>query len=767
LRNEGGNQNPQNGAMNMNEAMSLCEALLDQSPGSAVKRKSKEEPLALLRKLWIALFAAALFCLTCTATAAAQQAEPSVPDRLTVNIDTQQTAPPVSKYEFGMFIEHIGSLIYRSLWSEMLDDRKFYFPITSEEAKPPAGRQGFRGMQLRKWRPVGPDEVVVMDKDHPFVGDQSPRIQLDSSAPHGIQQTGLALVKGKKYVGRIYLRGTPGTKVKVSLVWGDGASDRQTVSLAALSEAYKKFPLTFTANADTEKGTLEITGTGTGNFHIGTISLMPADNVQGFRPDTIALLRQLHSGFWRLPGGNFLSDWSWYDGVGDPDKRPPMFDYAWNAMQTNDVGLDEFMTLCKLIGVEPYITVNAGFGDAHSAAEEVEYMNGSVHTRLGAERARNGHPEPYRVRFWNIGNEPYGAWQLGRTDLKYYVLKHNEFAKAMRQADPSITLIASGNMLEAMDLRGEMRAKDVDNLRALEGTPQDWTGGLLEHSWGNFSGITQHWYAQPGRHFDLQKAKNLPLDAPTADGYDKVEQTPLEYARYPANIVHLKAQEWERYQQRFPEMLKKHIFLSIDEYAYFGGGFGRSADLKLGLAYGMIFNEMLRHTDFLTMSAHTMGVSTLDYTPTTATMNVTGLAFKLYGDHFVPGSIPVALTGNSPQPAPKYPIGGDQPETNSGSPTYPLDMFAALTPDRKFLTLAVVNATDSEQNFDLGVTGAKLAGSPTLWQITGKNLGAANRVGQEPQVAVKEISLSGPAGKISVAPISINIYRFPVAQAAQ
>jgi alpha-L-arabinofuranosidase len=695
-----------------------------------------------------------------------RQAEPSVPEPMTVRIDTQQTAEPVSKYEFGMFIEHIGSLIYRSLWSEKLDDRKFYFPITSKE-EGPAGRQGFRGLQLRKWRPVGPDEIVVMDKDHPFVGDQSPRIQLDSTTPHGIRQSGLALVEGKKYMGRIYLRGTPGSKVKLSLIWGKGPKDSQTVSFTALSGIYKKFPLSFTANADTAEGIFQITGTGTGNFHIGTVSLMPADNVQGFRPDTIALLRELHSGFWRLPGGNFLSDWSWYDSVGDPDKRPPMFDYAWNAMQTNDVGLDEFMTLCKLIGVEPYITVNAGFGDAHSAAEEVEYINGSVHTRLGAERARNGHPEPYHVKFWDIGNEPYGSWQLGRTDLKYYVVKHNEFAKAMRKVDPSITLLASGNMLEAMDLTGEMRAKDVDNLKALEGTPQDWTGGLIEHSWGDFSGITQHWYAQSGRRFDLQKAKELPLDAPTADGYDKVDQTSLEYARYPANIVHLKAQEWRRYQQRFPEMLTKKIFLSIDEYAYFGGSFNRTPDLKLALAYGMIFNEMLRHTDFLTMTAHTMGVSTLNYTPTAATMNTTGLVFKLYGTHFVPGSIPVALTGNSPQPAPQYPIGGDQPETNSGSPTYPLDMFAALTPDHKFLTLAVVNATESEQKFDLKITGMRLAGKSALWRMTGKDLDAANKVGEKPQVEVKEIPLGDVPATISVAPISIDIYQFPALQVAQ
>src|SRR5215472_3419889 len=133
---------------------------------------------------------------------------------------------------------------------------------------------------------------------------------------------------------------------------------------------------------------------------------------------------------------------------------------------------------------------------------------------------------------------------------------------------------------------------------------------------------------------------------------------------------------------------------------------------------------MLRQTDFLTMSAHTMGVSTLDYTPTAAMMNATGLVFKLYGDHFVPGSVPTDLSGNSPQPAPKYPIGGDQPETNSGSATYPLDMFAALTPDHKFLTLAVVNATEEPQKFELNVTGERLAGPSTLWQLTGKSLDA-------------------------------------------
>jgi alpha-N-arabinofuranosidase len=188
-------------------------------------------------------------------------------------------------------------------------------------------------------------------------------------------------------------------------------------------------------------------------------------------------------------------------------------------------------------------------------------------------------------------------------------------------------------------------------------------------------------------------------------------------------------------------------------------------NLKLALAYGMVFNEMLRYTDFLKMSAFTMGVSTLDYNSTEAAYNTTGLLFKLYGDHL--GLIPVALSGNSPQPAPKYPIAGDQPKTNPGSPTYPLDMFAALTADRKFLTIAVVNATESEKKFELNVTGAQLAGPSTLWQMTGSGPDAANHIGQAPQVTVKEIPLGDAPSTISVAPISVGIYRFAVAPAAQ
>lgn len=709
------------------------------------------------------LFMATAFSLALTGIAASQQPEPAAPNSIVVNIDTQHTSQPVSKYEFGMFIEHIGPLIYRSLWSEMLDDRKFYFPISSAQAEAALPPSPGPSRQLRKWVPVGPDRVVQMDQQQPFVGDHSPRVEVESVAPHGIRQTGLSVVKGKNYTGRIYLCGTPGARVKVALIWGSGADDRQTLSFVSLARNYKKYPLSFTPKADSNNASFEITGTGRGDFHIGTVSLMPKDNIDGFRPDTISLLRTLHSGMWRLPGGNFLSDWSWYNGVGDIDKRPPTFDYAWHAMQSNDVGLDEFMTLCKLIDVDPYITVNAGFGDAHSAAEELEYMNGSANTRLGAERARNGHPEPYHVKFWNIGNEPWGTFQLGYTDLKYYVLKHNEFAAAMRKVDPSITLIASAKMLEPMFLKGEMRAKYVHDISPLFGSDVDWTGGILKNCWGTFSGIAEHWYEQPGRHFDVQRAKNLPPDAPTDDAWVKYDPTTLEFARQAGDVIRRKAEEWEGYQHRFPAMVPNKIFLSIDEYAYFGGGRRSGPNLKLALAYGMLFDEMMRHTDFLTMSAHTMGTSTLDITPTASTLNTIGLTFKLY--HQFVGTIPVAVTGSSPQPPTDNQRYADEPKNSSGSPTYPLDMFAALTADHKYLNLAVVNATASEQKFDLNVTGRRLDGNAMLWRLAGTDLDAANRAGQEPQVETKETPIDTVSGTIPVAPISVNVYRFPLAPA--
>jgi alpha-N-arabinofuranosidase len=201
-------------------------------------------------------------------------------------------------------------------------------------------------------------------------------------------------------------------------------------------------------------------------------------------------------------------------------------------------------------------------------------------------------------------------------------------------------------------------------------------------------------------------------------------------------------------------MLDKHLFLSIDEYGYGG------SSMKSALATGMIMNEMFRHTDFMKMAAYTMSVSTIDYNATAATYNSRGLLYKAYREHL--GTIPVAVSGNSPQPAPKYPPYGDQPAESAGSPTYPLDVFAALTEDRKYLTVSVVNATDVSENLNLNIQGGRLAGPSTLWEMTGSSLDADNHVGQPAQVQLKETPIANPSQPLSVAPYSVNIFRFPI-----
>jgi alpha-N-arabinofuranosidase len=115
-----------------------------------------------------------------------------------------------------------------------------------------------------------------------------------------------------------------------------------------------------------------------------------------------------------------------------------------NRIESNDVGLHELLALCRLVGGEPNVVIDSGFGSAHDAAEEVEYCNGSAETRMGQLRAANGHPRPFNVRLWSIENETYGPWQYGHMSLDQYWVKHNVIVSAMKAVDPTIKVTASG-----------------------------------------------------------------------------------------------------------------------------------------------------------------------------------------------------------------------------------------------------------------------------------------------------------------------------------
>jgi alpha-N-arabinofuranosidase len=693
-------------------------------------------------------FAVALLSMAFLHSAAFAQSHP-----INASIDVSKTGTPISRNIYGQFLEHGGDIVNTGIWSEMLADRKFFYPVDTATPKPPpvmgnaAGNPRLRRPPTRWWAPIGGAGVVLMDAKLPYSGDQSPLVKLDPKDPHGLSQSGIAVRKGKSYTGRIVLEGDPAAVVKVTLIWGSGAADHQTVTLHILGTAYRKFPLHFIAAADTDNATLEITGTGKGSFHVGAVSLMPADNIEGFRPEVIAALKQLRFGVLRFPGGNFVSAYEWRYGVGDIDKRPPIFDPVWHAVQPNDVGTDEFLTLCRLLGVDPYITVNAGFGDAWSARELVEYTNGPATTPTGKWRAQNGHPEPYHVKFWGIGNEPWGDYQMGAMSLPQFELKHNLFAKEMKKADPSIKLIAGGAMPDVME--------GADQSRRINGqyvpdylSAADWTGQMILHCLDNIDMISEHYYASGTQHTDMKLQKKVTIDPPLSL---------IEWERAPAVQVRAKYEHYEQYLKRIPALRAKPVPIAIDEWAYMGSN---RDGYKVVPAYAWAFHEMFRHSDVFQMGAFTFATAMMSENRTEAVLNPTGMLFKMYRDHF--GTIPVETTGDSPQPKPVFPAGGDQPAINPGSDTYPLDVSAALSEDRKTLTFAVLNPSGSEQSIRISVNGAKLTSAGTLWRMAPDSIDATVQVDKKPEVQVEEQSLSALPDVVTVRPFSVNIYSYPL-----
>jgi len=660
-------------------------------------------------------------------------------------IDASKTSAPISKYIYGQFLEHIGGIVNNNIWAEMLDDRKFYYPINSHPPAEPSG-PAWRRVALRHWMPIGADEFVTMDAVRPYVGEHTPMVKLSSSEEHGIQQAGLAVRKGKSYSGRVALAGATGTTLKVSLIWGNATTDRQTVVINKVGSEYREFPLTFQAQGDSDDARLEIVARGTGSFHVGAVSLMPADNVQGFRAEVIAALKQLHSGVYRWPGGNFVSGHEWRDAIGDPDKRPPIMDPVWHAVQPNDVGTDEFMTLCRLLEVEPYVTVNGGFGDEWSAAQLVEYTNGAVASPMGKFRAANGHPEPYHIKLWGVGNEPWGEWQLGFMPVAQWELKHNIFAKAMRKIDPTIKLIAAGAMPDAMT--GSKQAKRLNGQIVPDYlSPGDWSGNLLAHCLDNMDMLSEHFYSTSGKRTDLQ----------TGEKIDVGPQSLVEWERAPATQVRSKYEHYQEYLKRIPELKAKPVPISLDEWAYIGAP---PNSYKVVPAYAWAFHEMFRYSDLYQLGAFTFATAMISEDRTDAVLNPTGLLFKMYREHF--GTIPVEVSGDSPQPKPIYPAGGDQPAVNPGSDTYPLDVSAALSDDRRTLTFAVLNPSDSEQQLQLAINGVKLASHGHLWRMAPSSVDATITVGQKPGVEVQEQELTLTPNAMAVPPFSVNIYSFAV-----
>jgi alpha-L-arabinofuranosidase len=686
-------------------------------------------------------------------------------ENIQVAIDAARTGAPVTPLIFGGYMEPATTRV----WAEMLTDRKFANPITSAATPAPPANSPMRRFFTEPFKPVGPAGTVEMDTARPFVGKHSPRVKLDGSEPHGIQQSGLRLARGKSYVGRVYVTGDPGAKVAVRLVWGPGASDSQTIPIPPLSREYRKFPLEFASPIDTQAARLEILGTGSGTFHIGAASLMPADNMQGFHGGMIRLFREAGFKMAKWPGGNFVSGYDWYDGIGDVDQRPPRLQAMWSSrVESNDVGIHEFVAFCRLLGAEPDLTINSGFGSAREAAEEVEYCNGSTDTRLGRLRAENGHPEPFNVGLWCIGNEMYGPWQFGRMSLNQYWEKHNRIVEAMKKVDPTIKVVLSGaticeRSIGAAEKKGnffpsEWELPIPEKLPWELGGHEDWTGWLLANCQGNVDYVSEHTYSYPRLAYDAQKQSFVDVQDPL----------PIQ-ARRTANRVGEAFEVWQKYVEKMPWLKEKNVRFIFDEWGCRHRsvtGSYQPPGMLTPLCYALLLNEMFRHSDMIGASCATgsLGTVLVDATGQATGFSAEGLVLKIMATHFG-DSLPVEVSANSPQQAVPGTPWVDIPKVPIGSPTYPLDVVAALSGDRKRLILSVVNPTEAAHEFSPRITGVKLRGPGKLWQIAPPGLSAANVAGQKPVVEILEYPLKALAERVQVPPVSVNVYEFDIERA--
>jgi len=496
-----------------------------------------------------------------------------------ITVDVSKKGEPISKYVYGQFIEHLGQCIYGGIWAEMLEDRKFYYPVGANESP---------------WKAVGEKNAVTMLKENAYVGEHTPSIQLAGKGARGIAQDGLALRKGCEYIGRVVLAAdSEFAQPEVSLYWDLGAGT--TVFVEHVSKEFTTMFFRFKVKGDTDNGQLAIKGRGKGAFQIGTASLMPADNIEGMRADTLKLLKELNSPIYRWPGGNFVSGYDWRDGIGERDRRPPRPNLAWDLLESNDFGIDEFMTLCRLLDTEPYIAVNSGFADDHSAAKEVEYVNGSEGTPMGKWRVANGHPEPYNVKWWGIGNEMYGDWQLGHMSLDHYAQKHNRFAAAMRKADPSIKIVAVGDA-------------------------GAWSEGMLKSCADRMDLISEHFYC------------------------NRDKEVLTEYVSMIRDNVRGKVTAHRDYRKRLDSLAGKDIRIAIDEWNYWYGPRHYNMKDAMGIAAGL--HEMFRNSDIVFMANYAQTVNVIGAIKTSATaaaFDTTGLVLKLYRSRF--GQLPVEVSG--------------------------------------------------------------------------------------------------------------------------
>ena len=412
----------------------------------------------------------------------------------------------------------------------------------------------------------------------------------------------------------------------------------------------------------------------------------------GFRKDFIDLVKQLNVRSVRWPGGNFVSGYNWEDGIGAKDQRPAKRDLAWNQIESNQMGTDEYVKLCSLIGADNFLCINAGTGTLDDARNWVEYCIGEKGTYFADLRIKNGNEKPFNIKYVGLGNEIDGPWQMGQKSVEDYCKFALEAGKLISLLDKDIKLVASGASLYRP-------GNEWIN----------WNDYVLEKMVGKIDYISVHRYATealPGgrqnRNFSDLMCLGLDID-------EKIETTQalIKKAMVKSGST-------------------RPVYISFDEYS---AGFG---GLSSALLLAQHLNSFIRHADVVKMANLTMITSLVGNNPEGDFKNSNFYTFSLYSNN----ALGIALNVYSKCDSYDNEVFKNIPY---------LDVTAVLNESAKKVIINVVNRNETksiETNIELQ-TG-EYTGKATANLINADKIDARNTKDEQPiQIKTEQLSFKG------------------------
>ncbi len=360
---------------------------------------------------------------------------------------------------FGHFIEFMRDCIDGGMWAQLLDNRGF----DRKKEMPEGVVDGNPNVAAGWYRTGGKNAFdIALDGDNSLAKDgfsQKIMCYNDYDGYVGIAQNRIYLEKGT-YQGYFWAK-AEGKEELESIAMpkrNAGSECNVEVELCLYDEdggfchshrfqvnsQWEKFAFLFPVDTKTRCGVYEIRLLGEGTVWLDGTSLMPEDTQNGIWKEVYRHIKALNPPVIRFPGGCFADCYCWMDGIGERDLRPYRFNRHWGGFEDNSFGTDEYMELCESIGCEPMICVNFGSGTPEEAAAWVEYCNGGEDTFYGSMRAKNGHPKPYNIKYWDIGNETFGDWEIGHCSAEEYAHKYLKFYEAMKEKDENIVFMVCG-----------------------------------------------------------------------------------------------------------------------------------------------------------------------------------------------------------------------------------------------------------------------------------------------------------------------------------